>query len=532
MTLGRKNETDAAKGKGKPTRNSSKPLPPVRLYYSFADALRIIQSSLPHCTADYLLYCGLMGRISFFVHVPSQYDVVAYDTVRRTAYRVPVSPRLMVVDSLDCGNIEWGKKTSQSSFHSGYVFNGTHLNQILPTTPQSWSALGIVWKIIEPVPLATTSGSVTNPTPEINAPLKDSPSIRNTPDGSNYNFSLIEIAPNQIKSIELTVSEKNLFATHEGIIRLIELECWLTSAMESFAAVPDKSQENYESLYQKTLKAGKQASSQYETQPSKFNRPSPSLYFSLQEAVDAVKSDHPSCTIQTLLEFGTAHKLIFVTPLPTNIELRSGKFEQVNGVIFASPKLLVVESDTCATILRDGKVKLGRFPRGHGYNVGPYEISPLALPFGGSDPRYQWETFCDDKPCEIEISVDDLYVVQSNLANLVLNEPGPWGAENESLSAEGQPSSDDNNIESTTKPLSAQKNGVADHEERPATISEREVMRRLGRSRSAIVSYQKVNHDSYDPTFPKKQKVPGSRHRIEYIAEDIDRWARAHPRPE
>lgn len=560
MATSKKNQQTALKAQASDQRKITHWLPPPRLYYSFADALKIVQSEIPNCTADHLLYCGLMGKVKFFLHVPYRFNVYAVSRNRVEWNKRIDTPRLLILGGLDCGAIEWSKKTYQSSFHSGYEFDGNSFNVIFPTLTRLEANPEFTWSIFEK---GSNSPFRINQ-PDLRSECNAQPTIwekaiddQNSRNGIET-VKLLCSAPDQVdiqnaktnpsaKAVALTITEKMLFVMHDELRQLIKDEVALLNRYRQQQLVDSLAQEipnwggHEETLYQRTLSAGQSVCHQFKIPEQSNDYLSRNIYFTLEEAVVAATPQHPECTAGQLLAFGSTNKLMFITPVPVGVDLiavnvianpRCDK----NITSDDAPRFLVVESAECLTIMREGKVSAGRFKRGHNYDFNTsIDIFPDGSPDGRNNILLQWATSYLGQFHEIEIPTDRLFLVQSDLANLVLTESGPWTSVVEEQQDVHERESDQSadNVGSVEKwsPSTVQKAIANSSERRPSMISECEVIKRIGRSRTTINAYQDRESRYYDPSFPKKRKVVGSARNVEYVESEIVRWGNDHPRP-
>lgn len=553
MATDNKKQQTESKAQSSNQRNVPQSMPPHRLYYSFADALKIVRSKVPNCTADYLLYCGLMGRVKFFIHVPHGLNVYTVCEIGFESDKLSTPPRLLVLDKMDCGAIEWNKKIILGSFPSGYWFNGVSFQETYPRFDQPWASQEIKFGIFENVSHESIRKNLSDlrlenkaQSDKWNKAIFDPNSrngilpcvhISNAPDLNATTDIQNTQATSFVKDVALAISEKTLFVTHDQLTRLIQAEVISLALSETLAAETANKELHEESLYQRTLKAGQSTPGPFQIQERSTYYLSPTIYFTLEEAVKAVKQQHPECTASQLLEFGFSNKLTFITPVPIGIDLVGVRPDNSDAISCSVPQFLIVESADCETILLKGKVSIGRFRRGHGYGLGSsFDIFPDNHLHGRNNILFQWATLYQDQPHKIEITVDRLFLVQSDLANLVLSEPGSWkknGEErpdiHESLLNRLRDKAGPTDVQQTSSSM----NSIADSpEQRPSMLSEREVIKRLGLSRTTINAYQnKKDENYYDPTFPKKRKVAGSKRSIAYLESEVTHWGNQHIRP-
>ena len=552
MATDNKKQQTESKAQSRNQRNVTQSMPPHRIYYSFADALKIVRYKVPNCTADYLLYCGLMGKVKFFIHVPHGLNVYTVCEIGFESNNLSTPPRLLVIDKMDCGAIEWNKKIIIGLFPSGYWFNGVSFQETYPRFDQPWASQEIKFGIFENVSHESIRKNLSDLRLENKAQsdkwmktifdpnsrngilprvhISNAPDLNATTDIQNAQ------ATSFVKDVTLAISEKTLFVTHDELIRLIKTEVISLPLSETLAVETAKKELQEESLYQRTLKAGQSTPGAFEIRERSTYYLSPTIYFTLEEAVEAVKQQHPECTASQLLEFGFSNKLRFITPVPIGIDLVGVRPDNSDAVSCSVPQFLIVESAECETILRKGKVSIGRFKRGHGYALGSFDIFPDNHLCGRNNILFQWATLYQGQPHKIEITVDRLFLVQSDLANLVLSESGSWktiGEErpdiHESLLNRPHDKAGPTEVQQTSSSL----NSIADSPgRRPSMLSEREVIKRLGLSRTTINAYQNKKYENYyDPTFPKKRKVAENKRSIAYLESEVTHWANQHIRP-
>lgn len=154
-----------------------------------------------------------------------------------------------------------------------------------------------------------------------------------------------------VKDVTLAISEKTLFVTHDELTRLSNGGFFI-GVFETLAAETANKELHEESLYQRTLKAGQSTPRAFQIQERSTHYLSPAIYFTLEEAVEAVKQQHPECTASQLLEFGFSNKLRFITPVPIGIDLVGVRPDNSDAVSCSVPQFLIVESAECETILR------------------------------------------------------------------------------------------------------------------------------------------------------------------------------------
>ena len=94
----------------------------TKSHYSFEEALLLLKETFKNFSRQNLLNHGFQGDLSFFLKVPSHVEVRSYFPARYSGSRV-IKPSYLIIDSLDCEEIERQGQSYQNEFQKGYVYD-------------------------------------------------------------------------------------------------------------------------------------------------------------------------------------------------------------------------------------------------------------------------------------------------------------------------------------------------------------------------------------------------------------------------
>lgn len=352
--------------------NSTKgAVPLLKAYYTFNEALAIVRAHSLNCSAAYLLYCGGMGKIRFFIPVAPDMKlaVVGHDGTCYRSY-TPL-PEFLTLEKKHCAEIERFNSTKQSVFPSGCSFNQEKYQE----TPAYYNSVGNYsstgrWQIWSENILPNES-------------FKEGEASINT---TRENIEKAEIPNSSIREIDIEAC--NLFVSSHELMLLenqIKSELrhtlsittnlkdfWSNQFIKDIEAAEDP---EVESLYEKTLRLDAERVKDFDIPRRERFFLSPQIYYSLTRAVEVVKQKHPECTTQHLLEFGARDKIHIITPLPIGVTTQKFRRtidleEQMEPIDPLPPKFFVLSSSDCKAIANDGKLCQKIFERQHSYGFG------------------------------------------------------------------------------------------------------------------------------------------------------------------
>lgn len=238
-----------------------------------------------------------------------------------------------------------------------------------------------------------------------------------------------------------------------------------------------------------------------------------------------------SCSPRDLLHLAVQRKVTLLIGIPDRIEVRvfDGHTNTIYPPFLQQPDLLALSQSACLKIETTGKTAQSDFPEGYLLDSGG-QLNRLLPSYGRpalQSPWTRWRTCRNGEAHLIEISREQLFVLQDELTRLVQHPPRV-GSESDVATAaaaidpeieadEVTPQADTPHI-NTTKEVVPPKVFSATNKLLRITA----VIERTGLSRSTI--YDKMNPKSrrYDPSFPKKKRI--SENAVGWLESDLSIW--------
>jgi predicted DNA-binding transcriptional regulator AlpA len=160
-------------------------------------------------------------------------------------------------------------------------------------------------------------------------------------------------------------------------------------------------------------------------------------FVSLERAVEIAKLKYPKCTMNHLLRLGSSGKIKIVAPIPSSITVNKFKDFKKKKISFDNPSeypaLLNLCIGTCEDIERNGKSESDMFDSSYWIlqNQLPYKLTTESNILGLA-------TYFENKPYEIKLKSDNLYVEKSNLFKILESESALWSEIHQMLLQEGE----------------------------------------------------------------------------------------------
>jgi predicted DNA-binding transcriptional regulator AlpA len=123
--------------------------PPLmtKSHYSFEEALQFIKAKFGSFTPGNLLNHGFQGDVSLFVQVPPGLEIESYFFSKDLKWQ-SIAPTYLIINSLDCEEIERKGAINQNAFDRGYVYKQNYgfLDALPSYHPNTDSSITPHWK--------------------------------------------------------------------------------------------------------------------------------------------------------------------------------------------------------------------------------------------------------------------------------------------------------------------------------------------------------------------------------------------------
>lgn len=481
--------------------------------YSFEDALEKAKEKIDGFTEIDLLRYGYFEKLTFLIQRPKNLNVAIAHQGNPNATNIipnPI-PDLLALNPEDCYQIEIFGRTKRTDFKVGFL---CHHRTLIPILPK--------------------------PTPDL---ILEALESSNLPAAKNYRLRVDTITNGSLRWRNYNQNVTYAFEINKNSIYVIRSEFDRLIAEESF---PDKIGQN-KTPYTPAFTISE--ITKYCLSPKKF--------ITLSDAAKLAK-----CYTNELLIHASQGVIELLTPVPCEIslcqtqhpvdnidELRKSKLD-IYASVDKIPQLLVLENEDCEAIAINGHIKKGFFEKGYSFKFGqlvqqtPYYLlhikcfSQANTPPSDSDKcRGVWLTFYLDKPKEIDVTVDRIFIELSKFQELIESSPDILKTKND-IFIETEPSMSDQLNSVSPETISAVscnplRTNLTDDAVLTGDISapiDRVTMNEF--IDSAGISRTTINNRAKDkkkyPDFPTKYKIEENGH-VYFLKSEVDAWIRKNP---
>lgn len=485
--------------------------------YSFEDALKIAREKFDGFTESDLLRYGYYEKLSFLTPRPANMDIsiVEAESTPRQNYNAALRPDMLALDPDDCYRIEIFGQTKRLDYRTGFLCK---FKTLIPHPPSD-SPDSFIEDSIKENSLSLTNYRLRVKVVETNLRWR------------TYHDS---------SAFPLEIRKDNIYVIRSEFDPLID--------------AASKSRDTPIDQIEYTPRFTIPEITKYRLSPKKFA--------TLSEAAKLAKYSEAQ-----LLQMVP---LTFLTPVPCEIALCQAK-QPVSDLealqrpqtsrpadVEKIPQLLVLDHEDCKAVAAHGQHKQKVFKRGYSFENNELVLRTPYYPSGivdSSQERTQqtisassethvlgigvWLTFYQDKPIEIEITCDRIFVdltllmpgiqieedrnrlLYSDTAKIImgaLSKPESEGSSKESAITDIDTSKAESSF-AATNPVSA------DIPEEIVTI--KQFMEMANISRSTLNN--KTQSGKYnDPEFPKKHKNPKN-NQVHFLMTEVDAWIGKNP---
>lgn len=489
--------------------------------YSFEDALKIAREKISCFTERNLLRYGYYEKLSFLTPLPANISISIVEAGSTPIqYSVFLSrPDMLRLDPEDCYQIEIFGQARRYDYRTGFR---CMLKTLIPYPPSYDSDFSSQCSSLEHLM------SLDDYRPRVKA--------------AETNLRWHTCSDSKVLSI-LHIRKDNIFVIRSEFDPLID--------------AASRAQDTTESQIVYTPNFSISEITQYHLSPKKF--------VTLSEAAELTEYSEAQLLINTGLEF--------LTPVPCEIALCQARepvrdFETIGSIegilpteVDQVPQLLVLGHDDCKSVAAHGKHKQRVFKRGYSFEKNelvprtPYYCSGLVD--SNQEGRQQvdststrtpeppvgvWLTFYQDKPIEIEITSDRIFLDRMSL-NIGVQTAETLGLIRHDetanvISANFSSGKSNHSAEASTvatieasendQSLDASNGVLGDTPEEIVTITKFLDMAKI--SRSTLINRTRPDSRYYDPEFPIK--ITNTRNgRVHFKKLEVDAWiAKNRPR--
>ncbi len=483
--------------------------------YSFEDALKIAKEKINGFTEINLLRYGYFEKLTFLIQRPKNLSVaiVIQGDPPFITNIIPIpKPDLLALHPEDCYQIEILGSTTRTDFKFGFL---CHRRSIIPTFPKPTPDL-----IFETVELS-------------NVNIIENYRLRVE---TKLNGSWRWHTYNQRGTYALEINKNTLYVIRSEFDRLIAAES-ISNKIEQIESpyIPEFTISDIAKFYL-----------------------SPKHFITLSDAANLAK-----CYTNELLIHASQGTIELLTPVPCEIAICQTR-QPVNHIdelresqidIYASveeiPQLFVLENEDCEAIAINGRIKRGYFKQGYSFKFSqlvrrtPYYqhcTNHLSQPNStASDSNKRegvWMTFFLDKPKEIDITVDRIFIELSKFQELIKSSPDAFKTNNDSfietersvsdrLNSLGIETSSAVNCKTMRTDLIPDAISIEDISATEELVTVNEFMEMAGISRTTITnkSNDKVNYPDFPTKFENREKT-----HVYFIKSEVEAWIRKNPR--
>lgn len=486
--------------------------------YSFEDALKIAKEKISCFTERNLLRYGYYEKLSFLTPFPPNMDISIVEA-GSTSTQLPSmthKPDTLALDPEDCYQIEIFGQAIRSDYRTGFRCK---LKTLIPYLPSYDSDFSLQCTSLE------QSVFFDDYRPRVKA--------------AETNLRWRTCFGSQV--FPLDIRKDNIFVIRSEFDPLID--------------AASRTQDTTESQIVYTPNFSISEITQYHLSPKKF--------VTLSEAAKLTEYSEAQLLINTMLEF--------LTPVPCEIALCQARqpvrdFQtiwSIEGILPAKvdqiPQLLVLGGDDCKAVAAHGKQKQKVFKRGYSFEKNELVPRTPYYSSGTLDPNQEgtqkadststrtpeppvgvWLTFYQDKPIEIEITSDRIFLDRMSLNNgIQIAETLGLIRHDETanvISANFSSGKSNHSAEASTvatietsendQSLDASNGVLGDTPEEIVTIKKFLDMAKI--SRSTLINRTRPDSRYYDPEFPIK--ITNTKNgRVHFKKLEVDAWIAKNP---
>ena len=481
--------------------------------YSFEDALKIAKEKIDGFTEIDLLRYGYFEKLTFLIQRPKNLAIaIAHQRNPVATPIIPIpEPNLLAIHPEDCYQIEIFGSTTRTDFKVGFL---CHHRTLIPICPKQTTDL-----ILEPI------------------------ASSNVKFIKNYRLRVDTKTNGTLRWRTYNQSGPYAFEINKNALHVIQPEFDRLIAAESMSNKIGQIELPY--IPEFTI-----------SDITKYLL-SPKNFITLLDAANFAK-----CDTNELLIHASQGKIELLTPVPCEIAICQtrqpinsiGELRKSKTDIYASvkeiPQLFVLENEDCETIAANGRIKRGNFKIGYSFNTGqlvqriPYYLSYMKSFSQANAPSSDsikckglWLTFYIDKPKEIDITVDRIFIELSKFQELIKSSPDIFKPKNDSFIETNRCMSDQLNSGSpetisavSCDPLRTDlipdAISIEDISATEEFVTVNEFMEMAGISRTLITTKTKKGYE--DPDFPTKIKNEKNGH-VHFLKSEVDAWIRKNP---
>lgn len=488
--------------------------------YSFEDALNIAKGKIDGFTEIHLLRYGYFEKLTFLIPRPKTLAItIAHENdPLSTPIAEFLPPDLLALHPEDCYQIEIFGSTQRTDYKTGFLCSSRTL---IPYPPSAKSDL--IYDVIRPYNLLT----IGNYRLRANTEIDDNLIWRTYYGSSKFQF---------------VIQKENVYV--------------LRSEFDPMINVVSKNEDPTQYEFEYTPEFTFSVFSKYILSPKKFA--------TLHEASKLAK-----CSETQLLSCGSQGLIEFLTPVPCEIALCQAQ-EAVADLdilrrsqssfvppVSEIPQLLVVDKSDCKALTGIGQLKRGYFKAGYSiegdqlrlceptyripvkpdFSMGDDDLP--RIPFNIEIPPGVWLTFYLDKPKEIDITVDRIFIELSRFKQLIESSTDIFKLQNESFCETERSRSDQFDLRSpemiSTASCETSRTDLTcdallsnDISVSVEIVTKKQLADMAGISMTTINNKTKQGHKYEDPDFPKKY-INEKNGYVHFLKPEVDVWIRKNP---